>query len=80
MIEITLYSKAGCHLCEAVKNDLAALKANYPHLAYHLHEIDITQDKELFKQYCLTIPVLKIGTKTLEAPIEMHQLVHVLNL
>jgi len=80
MIEITLYTKEGCHLCEVVKNDLAALKTNYPHLAYQLHEIDITQDKALFKKYCLTIPVLKIEGTTLAAPIETHQLIHALNL
>ncbi|KAA3663934.1 MAG: glutaredoxin family protein [Chloroflexi bacterium] len=80
MIKITLYSKDGCHLCEIVKNDLASLKKIHPHLTFQLHEIDITQDRELFKKYCLTIPVLEIGAKTLEAPIEKHQLIHALNL
>ena len=75
MIEITLYSKPGCHLCEAIKDDLAQLKTCYPQFSYRLHEIDITQDDDLFKQYCLTIPVLKIGSKTLAAPIEMQDLI-----
>ena len=80
MIEITLYSKDGCHLCETVKTDLMDLKMANPRLAYQINEIDITQNRELFKKYCITIPVLKIGDLTLEAPIEKHQLVEALGL
>ncbi|MCA9929315.1 MAG: glutaredoxin family protein [Anaerolineales bacterium] len=80
MIEITLYTKEGCHLCDHVKVDLETLKAAHPHFNYRLHEIDITQNDDLFKRYRYTIPVLKIGSKTLTAPIDILQLKNALNL
>jgi hypothetical protein len=80
MIDVTLYSKVGCHLCEIVKAQLIELKTAHAHLDYHLIEIDISNDRELFKKYCITIPVLEIGSLTLEAPIEKHQLAEALGL
>jgi glutaredoxin len=66
MIEVTLYTKAGCHLCEDVKAMLAGLTAVFPH---HLTEIDITSDRATFARYHLTIPVVHIGQIELQAPI-----------
>ena len=80
MIEITLYTKEGCHLCDTVKADLAALKTTHPHFHYHLREIDITQDDDLFKRYRYTIPVLTVDSTTLKAPIDIHQLMNALKL
>lgn len=80
MIDITLYTKADCHLCEIVKENLTSLQADHAGFKYQLHEVDITQDEELFKRYRYTIPVVKIGSKTLSAPIELHQLKSALNI
>lgn len=71
MINITLYTKPGCHLCEDVKGMLDALTAVYPH---HLTEIDITGDPDVFNRYHLTIPVVHIGQTELQAPITAVQL------
>jgi hypothetical protein len=71
MIEVTLYTKAGCHLCEDVQEMLEGLTAVYPH---HLTAIDITSDRELFARYHLTIPVVHIGAAELQAPITRAQL------
>lgn len=71
MIEVTLYTKAGCHLCEDVKEMLGELTAVYPH---HLSEIDITGDRDLFARYHLTIPVVHVGQIELQAPITLAQL------
>ncbi len=71
MVEVTLFTKAGCHLCEDVKAELAGLTAVYPH---HLTVIDITIDRELFARYPLTIPVVRIGAAELQAPISRDQL------
>lgn len=71
MIEVTLYTKPGCHLCEDVKVRLAALTAVHPH---HLTEIDINSDRDSFTRYHLTIPVVHIGQIELQAPITDAQL------
>ena len=66
MLTVLLYTKEGCGLCEDVKVELAQLAATYP---YHLEEIDITKNADLFARYRFAIPVVKIGTVTLKAPI-----------
>ena len=71
MVKVTLFSKAGCHLCEDAKAMLSRLTAVYPH---HLTEIDITQDPALFNRYRYTIPVVRIGATELQAPIIADQL------
>lgn len=72
MLQLTLYTKKGCHLCERVKEDLANLQTQYPH---QLTEIDIEEHTDFNKLYPLEIPVLKIGPYTLRAPIQKADLV-----
>ena len=67
MLQLTLYTRQGCHLCERVKEDLASLQAQYPH---QLTEIDIEEPPDLNRLYALEIPVLQIGPYTLKAPIQ----------
>lgn len=71
MITVTLFTKAGCHLCEDVKPLLKLLQADFPH---QLEEVDITQDNQLFEAYRYTIPVVRIGPEELSAPITLQQL------
>ena len=66
MINVTLYTKEGCGLCEEVKQELAHLQAAYPH---QLTEVDITSDPALFARYRYTIPVIRVGEIELQAPI-----------
>ncbi|HEX6188802.1 MAG TPA: glutaredoxin family protein [Pyrinomonadaceae bacterium] len=54
---IILYSKPGCHLCEAMKEEMA--KADCADL-YQLEEINIESDAELSARYRHDIPVLTI--------------------
>ena len=71
MIEVILYTKTGCHLCEDVRAMLGKLTAVYPH---RLNEIDITSDRDIFARYHLAIPVVHIGAMELQAPITSAQL------
>lgn len=71
MLQVILYSRPGCHLCEQVKEDLSRLQARYPH---QLTEIDIETNAELHQSYALEIPVVKIGPYTLKAPIKNEEL------
>ena len=66
MLEVTLYTKEGCGLCDDVKVELARLATVYPH---HLKEVDITQDVDIFDSFRYAIPVVQIGRSELRAPI-----------
>ena len=62
----TLYTKPGCHLCEAAESDLGRLRAR------HLHElrlVDITTDATLMREYGERIPVLAIAGREYDAPL-----------
>jgi uncharacterized membrane protein len=71
MLNLTLYTRAGCHLCEDVKADLEALQEKHPH---RLVEISIDDDPALFERYDLDIPVVEVGPYVLRAPISKQDL------
>ena len=75
MIDVQLFTKDPCSLCDEVKEMLHQLAATYPH---QLTEIDITTDHDTFATYRFIIPVLKIGSTTLKAPIQQMDLVYAL--
>jgi len=56
-VQVLLYSKPGCHLCDLMKKEMA--KAGCAEL-YKLEEINIERDAELFARYRHDIPVLMI--------------------
>ena len=56
-VQVILYSKPGCHLCEVMKKEM--VKADCAEL-YTLREINIESDAELFARYRHDIPVLMI--------------------
>jgi glutaredoxin len=57
-VEVTLYSKPGCHLCEEMKSEIA--RANCAE-TFDLKEVNIESDAELFARYRHDIPVLNIN-------------------
>lgn len=56
-VQVLLYSKPGCHLCEVMKKEMA--KADCAEL-YKLEEINIEGSAELSARYRHDIPVLMI--------------------
>jgi uncharacterized membrane protein/glutaredoxin len=72
MVEVTLYSRADCHLCEQVQEYLEELNTEIPH---KLSVIDVDSRSDLQKQYGFNVPVVKVGPYTLRAPIERSDLV-----
>lgn len=54
---ITLYTKAGCHLCE---DALVALQRLRAELAFDIQERDIAADPELMRAYFDRIPVVSL--------------------
>lgn len=71
MIQVILYSRSGCHLCDQVSELLDELRPEYPH---EVRVIDIDQNSKLQKKYFDKIPVLQIGPYQLQAPITRDQL------
>ena len=57
---VTVYGRTGCHLCEAVIQQLAASMGQ---LDFQLEEILIDNNNELEAQYGQLIPVIKIDEK-----------------
>jgi glutaredoxin len=58
--EVTLYSKAGCHLCDEAKEAIAPLLREF---RATLREIDIEGDTTLMERFGCEIPVIYIGRK-----------------
>lgn len=72
-IEVTFYTKAGCHLCEDARELLDEIAQE---TEYRLTEIDIRSDMAIFEFYRYRIPVIIINQETLlEAPIDADALV-----
>jgi glutaredoxin len=68
MLTITLYSKAGCHLCDEAREYLEDLAAER---AIDIEEIDIRRDPALFERYRYRIPVIAVnGVERLEGQID----------
>ncbi len=66
MVNITLYTRAGCHLCDDLKENLAALQESHPH---RVVEIDVDSDPALAENYGNAVPVIEVGPYVLRAPI-----------
>ena len=64
MRKILLYTKIVDY---EVKRDLARLQPRFPH---RLEEVVITLDTAVFEAYKHSIPVVKIGSILLQAPIK----------
>ncbi len=71
MIEVTLYSRSDCHLCDLAKTYLEELQSIIPH---HLTDIDVDSDVKLKSAYGFNVPVVLIGPYKLSAPIEKKDL------
>lgn len=57
-LEVTLYTRPGCHLCEDAKAILLPILDEF---GGTLREVNIDGDVELTKRYGLDIPVIFIG-------------------
>jgi uncharacterized membrane protein len=71
MIQVILFSRPGCHLCEQTLQDLTELKDRYP---FRLEVLDIDSDSELKKRFDLEVPVVQIGPYLLKAPFTRQEL------
>lgn len=71
MIDVILYSRKDCHLCEVAKENLEILQESIPH---QLVEIDVDTDSKLRQEYGAFVPVVKTGPYQLKAPFDLREL------
>ena len=72
-LQVTFYTKAGCHLCEQAREMLDDIATE---IEYELTEVDIRSDLALFEQYRYRIPVIIVNTThTIEGRIDYSDLV-----
>ncbi len=71
MIDVTLYSRKDCHLCDIARSYLDELQSVIPH---HVIEIDVDSDAKLRSTYGFNVPVVLVGPYKLSAPIEKRDL------
>ena len=57
MKRVTLYTRAGCHLCDEAKKVLDGARARMP---FELEVRDIDRDPELLRLYNEEVPVIAI--------------------
>ena len=57
-LEVTLYTRPGCHLCEEAKSLIQPLLAEF---GARLREVNIDTDPELQERYNVDVPVIFLG-------------------
>ena len=60
MIQVVIYSRPECHLCDDMKKIVTRVSASFPTA---VEEIDISSDERLEGVYGLEIPVLVVDGK-----------------
>jgi hypothetical protein len=66
-VEVTLYRKEGCGLCDQAEHMLARIARRLP---LTLIRVDIDSDPQLQRRYFLEIPVVEVaGSVIAQAPI-----------
>lgn len=72
-MQVTLFTTAGCHLCELALRQLQALQQQ---LAIDINCVEIGDDDVLVAEYGVRIPVIKCADDTeLGWPFDLPQLV-----
>jgi glutaredoxin len=59
-IEVTLYTRKGCHLCEEAKSQMVPLLREF---GARLREVDIDADETLRALYDVDVPVIFLGER-----------------
>ena len=67
-MQLVLYSKPGCHLCEGLQSKLEELKQT-SNLSFELEIRDITTREDWFAKYQYEIPVLCQILPDIEKPL-----------
>ncbi len=72
LIQVDIYSRPGCHLCDEAKEAIERVRARFP---FSLRVIDVESDPELEKNYGEQIPVVFInGNKAFKYHVDEAEL------
>ncbi len=72
-MRVVLYSRAGCHLCDAARDVLWAERSRS---SFDLVEVDVAGDDDLEREYGIRIPVVEIdGEERFEYEVDPAELV-----
>ena len=70
MIEVVLYSRPDCHLCDEAREGLELLRA--AGREFELRELDIDSDDALLRAYLERIPVIEVdGAEVCELGLDV---------
>jgi glutaredoxin len=70
---VTLYTRAGCHLCQEAERVLEAERAGTP---FRLEKVDVDRDPALARRYGVRVPVVAVDGVELfeyEVPADLLQ-------
>jgi glutaredoxin len=71
LIEVILYTRRGCHLCDEAKKQMAPLLAEFGAV---LREVEIDGDSQLRAQYDHDVPVIFLaGRKVAKHRVDLAQ-------
>ena len=70
-LEVTLYTRQNCKLCDQAEKDFEEIQSDIPH---KLVIVDIDLDPNLVAVYGHRAPVVSVGPFTLEAPFDQRKL------
>lgn len=71
-MRVILYSRPGCHLCDAARDVLLAERARTP---FDLVEVDVARDDDLERVYGIRIPVVEVdGRERFEYQVDPAEL------
>ncbi|MGZ5214142.1 MAG: glutaredoxin family protein [Actinomycetota bacterium] len=74
-MRVVLYSRAGCHLCDAARDVLMAERSRSP---FDLVEVDVGGDDDLEREYGIRIPVVEVdGEERFEYEVDPAELVSI---
>lgn len=74
MVEVVVYSKPDCHLCDEVKAQLLRLRGRYP---FELREVNILETPQHFEKFKDEIPVVFINSrKAFKYRLDEEEFVH----
>jgi len=68
---VTLYTRVGCHLCEAAEEVLRAEQAT---IRFALELVDVDRDAGLARRYGVRVPVVAVDGEEIfeyEAPVDL---------
>lgn len=74
VLEVTLYTRPGCHLCDEAKSQIAPILAEF---GAELREINIDADPSLREKFNVDVPVIFVaGRKVAKHRVDLRQFRH----